>query len=95
MPPIRSLVFACYILLAISISLDSEIISPCSYYIKKKLVYIVIAAPFSHQPSFYFKYIKANIYSLYNVHLVSINKYMFLIFIILFYLPHSLGANIW
>ena len=46
MPFIRSLASIYYILLAVSISLDSEIISPCSYYTKKGLVYIIIIALF-------------------------------------------------
>ena len=77
MPLIRSLAFIYYILLAVSISLNSEIISPYSYYTKKGLVYITIIALFSRQPSSYFKCIKANIYSLCNVHSVSTNKYIF------------------
>ena len=77
MPLIRSLASIRCVLLAISISLDSEIISPYSYYIKKGLVYITIIALFSHQPSSYFKYTKANTYSLYNMRLVSTNKYIF------------------
>ena len=95
MPPIRSLASACYILLAISISLNSEIISPCSHYIKKKLVYITITVPSSYQPSSCFKYTKANIYSSCNIYLVPINKYIFLIFNCLFVLPYSLGINTW
>ena len=47
MPPIRSLASVYYALLAASISLNSEIISPYSYCIKKGLVYIAIIAPFS------------------------------------------------
>ena len=43
-----------------------------------KLVYIIITEPFSRQLSSCFKYIKLNIYVLYNVHLVSLNKYIFL-----------------
>ena len=77
MPLIRSLASMRYILLAASISLDSEIISLCSYYIKKGLVYIVIIAFFSRQLSSYFKYTKANTCSLCNVRLVSTNKYTF------------------
>ena len=46
-PPIRSLASVHCILLAVSISLNSEIISPCSYYAKKGLVYITIIAFFS------------------------------------------------
>ena len=77
MPLIRSLASIHYTLLATSISLNSEIMSPYSYYAKKGLVYITIIALFSCQPSSYFKYIKANTYSLCNMHLVSTNKYIF------------------
>ena len=77
MPFIRSLAFVYYVLLAISISLDSKIMSPYSYYIKKGLVYITIIALFSCQPFSYSKYIKANTYSLCNMRLVFTNKYTF------------------
>ena len=77
MPFIRSLASVCYTLLATSISLNSEIMSPCSYYIKKGLVYITIIASFSRQPSSYFKCIKANTRSLCDVRLVFTNKYIF------------------
>ena len=93
MPSVRSSASAYYTLLATSISLNSKIIDPYSYYAKKGLVYIIIIALFSCQPSFYLKCIKANIYALYNIHLVSINKYIFLVSIILFYFFYSLGAN--
>ena len=77
MPPIRSLVSIYCVLLATSISLNSEIMSPYSYYTKKGLVYIVIIALFNYQPSFYSKCTKANTYLLYNIRLVFINKYTF------------------
>ena len=77
MPLIRSLISVRRVLLAASISLNGEIISPCSYYAKKGLVYIIIIALFSRQPSSYFKYTKANTHSLYDMHLVSTNKYTF------------------
>ena len=48
------------------------------YYTEKKLVYIIIAAPFSHQPSLYSKYIKLNMCSSYNIRLVTNTKYIFL-----------------
>ena len=76
MPFIRSLASVYCILLAISISLNGEIMSPYSCYIKKGLVYIIIITPSSCQSFFCFKYIKANTYSLCNIHLVSINKYI-------------------
>ena len=77
MPFIRSLASVYYILLAASISLDGEIMSPYSYYVKKGLVYITIIALSSCQPSSYFKCIKANTYSLCDMRLVSTNKYIF------------------
>ena len=77
MPPIRSLASVRHVLLAISISLDSEIMSPYSHCAKKRLVYIIITALSSCQSSSYFKCIKANTYSLYNIRLVFTNKYIF------------------
>ena len=77
MPFIRSLASMHCVLLAASISLNGEIISPYSCCVKKGLVYIAIIAFFSRQPSFYFKCIKANIYSLCDVRLVFTNKYIF------------------
>ena len=47
MPPIRLFMSKRRALLAISISLNGEIISPYSYYTKKGLVYITITDPFS------------------------------------------------
>ena len=77
MPFIRSLASIYCVLLAASISLNGEIISPYSYYAKKGLVYITIIALFSCQPSSYFKCIKANTRSLCNMRLVFTNKYIF------------------
>ena len=77
MPPIRFLASVYYILLAVSISLNSKIMSPYSYYAKKGLVYVTITALSGRQPSSYFKYIKANTYSLCNMYLVFTNKYTF------------------
>ena len=77
MPLIRSLASMRRTLLATSISLDGKIISPYSCYTKKGLIYIIITAPFSRQPSSYFKYTKANTRSLCNVRLVSTNEYTF------------------
>ena len=94
MPFIRSLASIYDILLAISISLDSKIMSPYSYYIKKGLVYITITAPFNYQPSSYFKCTKANTYSLCNIHLVSINKYISGFFCDAHYLSQLWGGNI-
>ena len=77
MPFIRSLASVCYILLAASISLNGEIISPYSYYAKKGLVYITIIAFSSRQPSSCSECTKANTRSLCNIHSVSTNKYTF------------------
>ena len=79
MPPIRFSAFKRYTLLAISISLNGEIISPYSYYIKKGVVCIIIIKPFSCQPFFCTKYTKSNTYILCDVRLVSLNKYTFFI----------------
>ena len=49
------------------IVLLSKIIPSCSYRVKKKLLYIAIAAPFSRQPSFYFKCTKLNIRLSYDI----------------------------
>ena len=78
MPPIKLFTFKRCILLTISISLNGEIISPYSHYIKKGLIYIAIINPFSRQPFFYTKYTKLNTYILYNMRLVSLNKYILL-----------------
>ena len=48
MPAVRLIVFKCYTLLTSSIAFNGEIISPCSYYMKKGLVYITIADPSSY-----------------------------------------------
>ena len=42
MPFIRFFTSKCYTLLTIFISLNREIISPCSYYMKRGLAYIII-----------------------------------------------------
>ena len=47
-----------------------------SYYTKKGLIYIAIAAPSSRQPLFYAKYTKANMYFSCNIHSISNAKYM-------------------
>ena len=77
MPFIKSFMSKRYTLLTISISLDGEIISPYSYYIKKGLVYIAIIDPFGRQSSFYIKCTKLNTRVLYNIRSVLFNKYTF------------------
>ena len=76
MPPIRSLASACCTYIVLVILLLNEIMPIYSRYIKKKLVYIAIIALFSHQPSFYIKCTKLNIYLSCNVKLVSNIKYL-------------------
>ena len=80
-PAVKLIVFKRCVLLAISISLNSEIISPYSYYAKKGLVYIIIIDSFNYQPFSYSEYTKLNTCVLYNVRLVSFNKYIFLIYL--------------
>ena len=77
MLPIRFSAFKRYTLLSISISLNGEIISPYSYYIKKGLVCVIIISFFSYQPSFYLECTKANTHLLYNMRSVPLNKYIF------------------
>ena len=77
MPPIRSLASVHCVLLAISISLDGEIMSPYSHYTKKGLVCVIIIALSGCQPSSYSKCTKANTCSLCNMRSVSTNKYIF------------------
>ena len=74
---VRSLVFKRRTLLAISIFLDGKIISPYSRYAKKGLVYIIITDPSGRQFFSYIKCTKSNTYILYNMRLVSLNKYIF------------------
>ena len=70
MPLIRSLVSkrtTCYFKLVAIIFSLSEIMPTCSRCMEKGLVYIIIAALFSCQPSLYTKCTKLNIYTLYNI----------------------------
>jgi hypothetical protein len=60
MPLIRFTALEYYILLTISISLNREIISLCSRYAKKGLVYIALISPFRCQPSSYLECTKVN-----------------------------------
>ena len=67
---IRSLASKHYIYIIAVILLFSKIMLIYSCYTKKKLVYIIIIAPFSHQSSFYIKCTKLNIYLFCNIRLV-------------------------
>ena len=67
MPSVRSTVFKHYAYIAAVIFLLSKIMPFCSCYADKELVYIIIIASFSHQPSSYIKCTKLNIYLSCNV----------------------------
>ena len=51
--------------------------SPCSYCVKKELMYIIIAEPSNYQPFSYSECTKLNTYMLYNMRSVPFNKYTF------------------
>ena len=76
MPFVGFLVSKRYTYIISIILLLSEIIPLYSHCTKKKLVYIIVVAPFSCQPSFYIKYIKINMHLSYNIKLVSNIKYL-------------------
>ena len=76
MPPIRSLASAYCTYIMSVILLLGEIMPIYSYYAEKELVYIIIMALFSRQPSFYIKCTKLNICLYCNVRLVSNAKYL-------------------
>jgi len=61
--------------IAVILSLSKIILSPYSRCLKKGLVYIMLANPFSQQLFFYLKCTKANIYSFYNVRSTFNAKY--------------------
>ena len=95
MPPIRSLASKrCAYTIAV-ILLLSKIMPSYSYYKEKKLVYIIIIAPFSRQPSFYVKCIKSNMRSSCNIKLMSDTEYMFISFYNIHNLSQLLGGNTW
>ena len=76
MPSIKSLASKrCAYTIAV-ILLFSEIIPSYSRCKEKKLVYVIIIAPFSRQPSFCVKYTKSNIRLSCNVKSVSDAKYI-------------------
>ena len=79
MPFIKSLVFkhlTYYFKLITVILLLSEIIFTYLRYTEKGLIYIIIIALFSCQPSLYAKCTKSNIYSFYNIRFLSNAKYI-------------------
>ena len=76
MPPIRSLASKRRAYTVAVILLLNKIIPSCSCCKEKKLVYIIIIAPFSRQPFFCIECTKLNIYSSYNVRSVSNAEYL-------------------
>ena len=76
MPFIRSLASKCYTYIVAVILLLGKIMPSYSCCKEKKLVYIIIIAPFSRQPSFYIKYTKSNMYLSCNVKSMSNIKYL-------------------
>ena len=75
MPPIRSLASERRAYTVAVILLLGEIMPSCSCCEEKKLVYIIIMAPSSHQPSFCVKCTKLNICLSCNIKSVSDIKY--------------------
>ena len=84
MPFIRSLAFKCWAKLIFTIILLSEIMPSYFCYIKRRLLYIIIAALFSHQFFFYTKCAQANIWASYNIHSVLDAERIFLAYLINF-----------
>ena len=83
MPPVRSSAFKClvyYFKLVAIILLLNKIIPTYSCCVEKGLVYIIIIALFSYQPSFYTEYIKLNICFSYNIYSVFNTKCIFLVY---------------
>ena len=78
-PPIRSLASKRHAYIVAVILSLSEIMPIYSRCVLKGLIYIIIIAPLSHQPSFYIKCIKLNMYLSCDIRLVFNTKYAFLI----------------
>ena len=57
------------------ILLTRIVIGPCSRYLEKGLIYVAIVAPSSRQPSSYSKCTKSNVYSCYDIRVVSDSEY--------------------
>ena len=76
MPPIRSLASECRAYTIAVIFLLGEIMPSYSCCKEKKLVYVIIIAPFSCQLSSYSKCTKSNIYLSCNIKSVSNTEYL-------------------
>ena len=81
MPFIRSLVSEYYVYIVALILLLGVIMPTYSHCTEKKLVYIIIVAPFNHQPSSCSKYIKLNMRLSCNVYLVFNTEYALLAYL--------------
>ena len=84
MPLIRSLASKRCAYVITVIFLLSEIMPSCSCCEEKKLVYIIIAAFFSRQPSSYIKCTKLNMCLSCNIRSVSNTEYLWFIYLINF-----------
>ena len=93
MPFIRSLASKYCTYIVAVILLLSEIMPSYSYCKEKKLVYIVIIALFSRQPSSCVKCTKSNIYLSCNIRSVSDTKYIFISLYNIHNLSQLLGGN--
>ena len=94
-PPVRFLASKRCTCTVTVILLLSEIMPIYSYYAEKKLVYIIIIAFSSCQPSFCFKCTKLNMHLSYNIRLVSNTKYIFRFLYNIYSLSQLLGGNTW
>ena len=79
MPLVRSLASKRYAYIIVMIFSFNKIMPTCSYCVLKGLVYIIIIAFLSRQPSFYTKYTKLNMRLSCNIRLVFNTKCIFLI----------------
>ena len=75
MPPIKSSAFKHHTYITLTIFSFSKVMPSYSRCLRARLVYITIATPFVYQPASYTECIKANIYSLCDVHSISNSKY--------------------
>ena len=76
MPPVRFSVSTHHAKLVAVIVSPSKIMPFYSCCKEKKLVYVIIVAPFSHQPSSYIKYTKLNMRLFCNIKLVFNTEYI-------------------
>ena len=95
MPPVRFSASTHHAKLVAVIFPLSEIMPFYSCYKEKKLVYVVIAALTSYQPSSYIKCTKLNMRLSCNIKLVSKAKYIFIFSNNAYVLSQLLGGNIW